>query len=146
MESGSPDLLPDTLAGQSNFDALVQATGCETSPNRLDCLRHAPFDVVKAAVDQTPLFISFTVSISDWHGRALLMCFTFQSLRFIWGPSVDGRLFKDSPLTSILDGQVANVPFATGVRSFHHFVTMCHGSRTYNRTATMRARHSRWLS
>lgn len=32
---------------------------------------------------------------------------------------MDGRLFKDSPLTSIVNGQVANVPFATGVRVLH---------------------------
>ncbi|KAF7792591.1 hypothetical protein EIP86_003685 [Pleurotus ostreatoroseus] len=96
MESGSPDLLPDLLAGQSDYDALVQATGCQTSRDTLECLRHAPFDVLKTAVDQTPSFL------------------TARSLNFVWTPGIDGRLFKDSPFQSVVDGHIANVPFATG--------------------------------
>lgn len=83
MESGSPDLLPDTLAGQSHFDALVQATGCETSPNRLECLRHASFDVLKTAVDQTPSFLTFTVSMPGYRsydGTYLVVRFPVSAL------------------------------------------------------------------
>ncbi len=62
MESGSPFHQPEMAAGQGDYDALVQRTGCEGSADTLECLRQVPFGVLKAAVDKSPNLFDQSVS------------------------------------------------------------------------------------
>lgn len=62
MESGSPIPTGDITHGQPFYDALVDQVGCSGSSDTLECLRQAPFDKLKAAMDASPDIFSFQVS------------------------------------------------------------------------------------
>ena len=64
MESGSPSPNGDITDGQPQYDALVSATNCTGASDTLSCLRAAPFDAIKAAMDASPSIASYEVFIS----------------------------------------------------------------------------------
>ncbi|CAA7262289.1 unnamed protein product [Cyclocybe aegerita] len=96
MESGSPLVLPDILQQQRYFDSVVTDTNCTTAPDKLECLRDAPFEQLVAAVDRTPSL------------------FAYQSLKVAWMPVVDGVVIVRDPLISLQEGKYAKIPFITG--------------------------------
>ncbi|CAL1698298.1 unnamed protein product [Somion occarium] len=96
MQSGSPIPVGDITDGQNFYDALVSETGCAGSSDTLQCLREAPFDTLKAAVDDSPGI------------------FSFQSLALTWLPRADGNFLADLPQQLVLKGSVADIPFVTG--------------------------------
>ncbi|KAH9910175.1 carotenoid ester lipase precursor [Epithele typhae] len=96
MQSGSPIPVGDIEHGQSDYDAIVNQTGCQGAPDTLQCLRNVDFDVLKKAVDASPSILSY------------------QSLRLAWLPRVDGVFLTDAPQQLVLDGSVADVPFVSG--------------------------------
>ena len=65
MESGSP--VPsgsvDNPYLQSTYNQVVADSGCSSATDTLDCLRTVPTEVLKAAMDKTPSFVSFQVSL-----------------------------------------------------------------------------------
>ena len=61
MESGSPLPVGDITHGQKYYDALVSQTGCSGSQDSLECLRQAPYDELKAAMDASPSIFSLQV-------------------------------------------------------------------------------------
>lgn len=61
MNSGSPIPVGDITHGQRSYDDLVVATGCQNASDTLQCLREAPYQVLKAAVDATPQILSYQV-------------------------------------------------------------------------------------
>jgi carboxylesterase type B len=61
MMSGAPIAVGSMTGGQKYYDFLVQETGCNLTPDTLNCLRQLPIEVLKAAVDQTPSFHSYQV-------------------------------------------------------------------------------------
>ncbi|KAF8264822.1 carotenoid ester lipase precursor [Lactarius quietus] len=96
MQSGSPTPTSDITAGQPYYDFLVERTGCSGSSDTLACLRAAPYDKLKAAMDSTP-------SISS-----------YQSVALAWLPRVDGVFLVDAPQKLIQRGEVARIPFVSG--------------------------------
>lgn len=54
MESGAPKPTSDITDGQPFYDALVEQLGCTESEDTLECLRHAPYKELKAAMDASP--------------------------------------------------------------------------------------------
>jgi len=96
MESGSPITVGDLSQGQKYYDALVSQVGCLHTSDTLQCLREAPFDTLKAAIDASP----------NW--------FSFQALALAWMPHVDGKFITDEPQKLVLEGRVADIPFVSG--------------------------------
>ncbi|KAJ7666219.1 sterol esterase [Mycena polygramma] len=60
MESGATSSIPHVLEGQPQYDQLVAATNCTDATDTLDCLRHAPFDVLMSAINRTPNIFSYS--------------------------------------------------------------------------------------
>lgn len=54
MQSGSPIPVGDLENGQQDYDALVENAGCKGANDTLQCLREAPFDAIKKAMDASP--------------------------------------------------------------------------------------------
>ncbi|KAF9016577.1 alpha/beta-hydrolase [Hymenopellis radicata] len=98
MQSGSPLPVGDIENGQKDYDDIVDKTGCSGSSDTLACLRTVSYDVLKAAVDDSPFI------------------FAYQSLRLAWLPRTDGVLLSDNPQRLVQQGKVANIPFVTGDR------------------------------
>jgi carboxylesterase type B len=96
MESGSPLPIGDITHGQKYYDDLVKLTGCSGSPDTLACLRAAPYEILKAAMDTTPSSVSY------------------QSLALAWLPRVDGLSLVDDPQKLVQQGTIAPIPFVTG--------------------------------
>ncbi|KAI0710399.1 carotenoid ester lipase precursor [Cerioporus squamosus] len=96
MQSGAPIPVGDITHGQAEFDALVANTECDLAADKLDCLRHIPYAVLKTAVDKSPGVISY------------------QSLRLSYLPRRDGRFLVDAPQKLVLNGSVSRIPFVTG--------------------------------
>ncbi|KAN0124160.1 Alpha/Beta hydrolase fold, partial [Lactarius tabidus] len=96
MESGSPLPTSDITAGQPYYDFLVESTGCSGSSDTLSCLRAAPYNELKAAMDSTPIYTSY------------------QSVALVWLPRVDGVFLVDDPQELLQRGEVARIPFVSG--------------------------------
>jgi len=96
MQSGSPLPTTDITAGQPYYDFLVERTGCSGSSDTLACLRAAPYDKLKAAMDSTPSFSSY------------------QSVALVWLPRVDGVFLVDDAQKLLQRGEVARIPFVSG--------------------------------
>lgn len=81
MQSGSPLPFGDMANGQKYYDALVAQTDCSGSADTLACLRKAPYDQLKAAIDASPSVFSYQVC--DWRflGRCARLIENSRSLR-----------------------------------------------------------------
>ncbi|KAF8259500.1 carotenoid ester lipase precursor [Lactarius quietus] len=95
MESGSPLSVGDITQGQQYYDDIVELTGCSGSSDTLECLRAAPYDKLKAAMNNPSIFSN-------------------QALALAWLPLVDGVFLVDDPQKLIQQGKVARIPFVTG--------------------------------
>ncbi|KAH9058058.1 carotenoid ester lipase precursor [Lactarius vividus] len=96
MQSGSPTATGGITHGQRYYDDLVESTGCSGSSDTLACLREAPYQKLKAAMDSTPSL------------------FAYQSIALAWQPRVDGIFLADVPQKLVQEGKVARIPFVTG--------------------------------
>ena len=67
MQSGAPIPVGDTTNGQEFYDDLVNATGCTSAADTLQCLREVPFETLMDAVNNTPNIFGPRVSKSDGH-------------------------------------------------------------------------------
>ncbi|RPD60509.1 carotenoid ester lipase [Lentinus tigrinus ALCF2SS1-7] len=98
MESGSP--VPsgtvDNPYLQSTYDQIVSDTGCPDATDTLQCLRMVPADVLKAAMDKTPSFLSF------------------QQVNTPYFPRADGAFIPNPPERQLLSGPIANIPIVCG--------------------------------
>jgi len=52
------------MLSRSDYDAIVDATGCSGSEDTLQCLREVPYDEIKAAIDASPGIFAYQVSSS----------------------------------------------------------------------------------
>ncbi|KAF9450184.1 carotenoid ester lipase [Macrolepiota fuliginosa MF-IS2] len=96
MQSGAPIPVGDIENGQVYYDSIVADTGCSGSADTLQCLRTAPYDTLKAAIDKTPSITSY------------------QSLRLAWLPRADSVFLTDHPQRLVQQGKIARVLFITG--------------------------------
>ncbi|KAI9454051.1 carotenoid ester lipase precursor [Lactarius psammicola] len=96
MQSGSPTRTGDITDGQQYYDFLVERTNCTGSSDTLACLRAAPYEELKAAMNDTPSI------------------FSYQSVKLVWRPRVDGFFLADTPQKLIRRGKVASIPFVSG--------------------------------
>ena len=72
----------------------MESTGCTSAPDTLECLRAAPYAIIKAAVEATP---------------------PSNGLDFTWGVSIDGDLIKKSLRQYVREGCYARVPIVGGL-------------------------------
>ncbi len=63
MQSGSPIPVGDISHGQSDYDALVKATGCSSAADTLQCLREVPYATLQKAVNGSPGLFSPQVGV-----------------------------------------------------------------------------------
>ncbi|KAI9449008.1 carotenoid ester lipase precursor [Lactarius psammicola] len=96
MQSGSPPPIGDITHGQRFYDDLVERTGCSGSSDTLACLRAAPYEKLKAAMDNSQLIAKYNPLVLVWQVRA------------------DGVFLEDDPQKLVQHGKVASVPFVTG--------------------------------
>ncbi|KAI0044924.1 carotenoid ester lipase precursor [Auriscalpium vulgare] len=96
MQSGSPLGVGPVAEGQPFYDALVANVSCAAAKDTLQCLREAPIDRLRTAINASP----------DIN--------TFQSLNLAWQPRVDGIFLKDDPQRLVLQNSVAKVPLVSG--------------------------------
>lgn len=61
MQSGSPIPVGDMSQGQKYYDLIVNETGCSGASDTLQCLREAPYDKFKSAMDATPALFTYQV-------------------------------------------------------------------------------------
>lgn len=113
MQSGSPIPVGDITRGQKYYDALVEQTNCSGSNDTLQCLREAPYDLLKAAVDKSPSIFTYQVCGLLYNMTRCNERYP-QSLDLAWLPRTDGDFIKETPQQLVFDGKVANVPFVTG--------------------------------
>lgn len=79
-------------AGQKGFDLLVDRLGCQTSKDKLDCLRHADLRKMQDVIDELP------------------GTFSFGSFPLTFGPAVDGEFVTESIQHALAGGRFAKVP------------------------------------
>ncbi|CAA7260930.1 unnamed protein product [Cyclocybe aegerita] len=96
MEAGSPLVLPDIVNQQRHFDALVAHTNCTDAPDRLECLRDAPYEALVEGVKNSSTIPSY------------------EGLKLTWQPMVDGNLIVRDPQLSVKMGKFSNIPIITG--------------------------------
>ncbi|TFK85744.1 alpha/beta-hydrolase, partial [Polyporus arcularius HHB13444] len=98
LESGTPIATGhvDNPYLQSIYDEIVADSGCANATVALECLRTVPAEVLKAAMDKTPSFVSF------------------RQLNIPWFPRADGTFIPRPSQQLLLDGPIANVPFIVG--------------------------------
>ncbi|KAK0185686.1 carotenoid ester lipase precursor [Armillaria mellea] len=96
MQSGSPIPVGDLEGGQKYYDDIVVRTGCSGSDDTLACLRTVSYEILKAAIDNSPFI------------------FDYQSLKLAWLPRADGVLFSDNPQRLVQQGKIANIPIVSG--------------------------------
>ncbi|KAI0683770.1 alpha beta-hydrolase [Cytidiella melzeri] len=96
MQSGSPPPTGDIVQSQPEYDNLVASVGCQNASDTLECLRQAPFDTLKAAMD------------------ASANLFGPQALNISTAPRADGVFLRNPPQQAVLKGKVADIPFVTG--------------------------------
>ena len=70
LQSGAAPIFGNMAAGQGYYDTLVAGAGCSGSADTLECLRQAPLDKLKPAVDGSPSIFSYQV-----RGGALVLSF-----------------------------------------------------------------------
>ncbi|KAJ6470080.1 Alpha/Beta hydrolase protein [Mycena vitilis] len=91
QESGATSSIPHVLDGQPRYDQLVPAMNCTAVTDTLDCLRHAPFDVLMSAINRTP------------------NVFSYPSVGNVWKPRVHGDVLKLDPFVALARGHYAKV-------------------------------------
>ncbi|KAH9001906.1 carotenoid ester lipase precursor [Lactarius hatsudake] len=88
MQSGTPPPIGDITHGQRYYDDLVVRTGCSGSSDTLACLRAAPYDELKAAMDSSQLIATYNSLALVWQQGSVA------SIPFVTGDCDDeGTLF-----------------------------------------------------
>lgn len=83
MESGGVHPSGDITLGQQDYDGLVRAAGCAGAEDTLECLRQAPFATLKAALDTSPVDLSYWVRHS-FNPLSPVTNYIPQSLNLVW--------------------------------------------------------------
>ncbi|KAF3765646.1 lipase [Cryphonectria parasitica EP155] len=98
MDSGSitPADPVDCPKGQTVYDTVVEAAGCASSNDTLDCLRALPYETFLNAANSVPGFLGY------------------QSVALSYLPRPDGVVLIDSPDVLAANGQYAAVPMIIG--------------------------------
>lgn len=98
MSSGS--VIPvnplDGYHGQAVYDQVVDAAGCSSAADSLNCLRGLDYDDFLNAQSSVPHLLSYN------------------SIALSYIPRPDGVVLTDSPDTLVLEGKYAPVPFIIG--------------------------------
>ena len=115
MQSGFPLSVGDLDKGQVYYDFVMQQVGCSTATDTLDCLRTVPYDALSAAFSATPDFSSYRVRAFSLSRQPAIADTHFKSVVLAYLPRVDGVFLTDNPQQLVLRGEVANVPFVTGL-------------------------------
>ena len=61
MQSGSVIPRGDITLGQQDYDGLVEAAGCASAEDTLECLREVPFSTLRGAVNMSADYLSYRV-------------------------------------------------------------------------------------
>jgi hypothetical protein len=61
MQSGAPLPMGDVTLAQKHYNDLVLRTSCLHAEDTLDCLRHTPYETLKAATDASMGIFDYTV-------------------------------------------------------------------------------------
>lgn len=61
MQSSAPLPMGDVTLGQKHYDDLVLRTSCLHTEDTLNCLRHTPYDTLKAAIEASMGIFDYTV-------------------------------------------------------------------------------------
>jgi hypothetical protein len=61
MQSGAPLPMGDVTLAQKHYDDLVLRTSCLHAEDTLDCLRHTPYETLKAATDTSMGIFDYAV-------------------------------------------------------------------------------------
>ena len=70
MQSGSPHPYGEIENGQWSYDWLVDEGGGGGAGDTLQCLREAPYEAIKKAIDESPSVVSRMVCIVGcWYRR-----------------------------------------------------------------------------
>ncbi|RYP89168.1 hypothetical protein DL770_004540 [Monosporascus sp. CRB-9-2] len=98
MNSGSvaPADMVDCPKGQAVYDTVVNAAGCSSASNTLECLREADYDTFLDATNSVPGVLSYN------------------SIALSYLPRPDGVVLVDSPDVLAASGQYAAVPMIIG--------------------------------
>ncbi|GAA5964185.1 hypothetical protein JCM21900_001498 [Sporobolomyces salmonicolor] len=96
-ESGSPIPVGPASYGQSSFDAIAEATRCNTAADKIACLRAVPYAQLLAATSNT---------------LGNLGSYRSVSLPFL--PRTDGDFIPDLPQNLERAGKYAHVPIISG--------------------------------
>ncbi|KAJ7457149.1 carotenoid ester lipase precursor [Mycena galericulata] len=96
MLGGSPFPYASQADGQPYYDQLVTANNCTAAKDTLQCLRGIPYDAFIATVNETPNILSY------------------EGLKLIWAPHVDGDVVVQNPSVSVSQGGFAKIPFIIG--------------------------------
>jgi acetylcholinesterase len=95
--SGGTSKVKDIHQDQYIFDFITEQTSCDSPPNKLACLKAAPYNLLYNAVQQLPNFVSYTnVHLPGWY------------------PRPDGTFPLDSPHHLLREGKAANIPYIIG--------------------------------
>lgn len=63
MQSGAPLPVGDVTLGQKYYDDLVLRASCIHAEDTLDCLRHTPYETLKAGIDASMGIFDYTVCV-----------------------------------------------------------------------------------
>lgn len=63
MQSGAPLPVGDVTLGQKHYNDLVLRTSCLHTDDTLDCLRHTPYETLKAAIGASMGIFDYTVRV-----------------------------------------------------------------------------------
>ncbi|KAH9060191.1 carotenoid ester lipase precursor [Lactarius vividus] len=107
MQSGAPMSIGDITHGQQYYDFLLERTGCTGSSDTLACLRVAPYEELKAAMNSTPSVLSYQSFVVVNEPSIP------QSAALVWQPRVDGIFLADNPLELSRQGKVAKTNVTT---------------------------------
>ncbi|TCD61796.1 hypothetical protein EIP91_007882 [Steccherinum ochraceum] len=92
MNSGAVCPIGDILGAQDIYDEFVATVGCSGTSDTIACLRHAPYEQIKSAMDSFPSFLGYETN----------------ALPF--APRTDGDFFSEAPRDLVSKGQMVDVP------------------------------------
>lgn len=90
MQSGAPLPMGDVTLGQKHYDDLAIRTSRLHAEDTLDCLRHTPYETLKAAVDTSMGIFDYTVRVLAKDVPRVGLLFTP-----VYGPFVDTAARRD---------------------------------------------------
>ncbi|KAF7193480.1 putative secreted lipase [Pseudocercospora fuligena] len=95
--SGGPLKVDPPTRQQPLFDDLVQYVGCGSAPDKISCLRAAPYESIYVHMNNVNHFL-----------------LGFRSLASAWTVRPDGYFIPDSPHHLVAEGRIAPIPLLIG--------------------------------